>query len=414
MDNHAPFLELVSHLRKLLELEGYSDSTIKDMSFILDAFTTYMAENALKEYTPEIGEYLVKYCEQDLHVCESRVVRARRIVRQLNRLSLGLDGRDALWSSRANPIELPSQLGELLSRYIAWCKSNGNNENTLLHKRWICCRFLKNLADLGCETAGDLSDEMVQTAFLRLGYARYWEKISPFLRFLYMEGLIPYNYANLLHYRKKNTPHPTVYSPEEVAVVEDSVSRENPAGVRNYAIILLLSRYGIRSRDVAALTFENLDFRNNRIRFTQQKTGDIWEGKLFPEVKSALQDYISNARPEIEGCNNVFLTAMIPYIPLDSFAINTMVGETFKRADLALLDRRHGSRAFRSSIASNMINDSISTEIIRKVLGHGTQYALKYYAKIDIESMRLCPLPVPAPSGIFAELLSWKVGEGHV
>ena len=414
MDNHVTFLDLVSHLRKLLELEGYSVTTVRDMDFILNAFTAYMAENALEEYTPEIGECLVKYCEQDLHVCESRVVRARGIVRKLNRLSLGLDGRNALWSSRANPIALPSQLGELLSQYIAWCKSNGNNENTLLHKRWICCRFLKNLVGLGCETADELSDEMVQTAFLRLGYARYWEKISPFLRFLYMEGLIPYNYANLLHYRKKNIPHPTVYSPEEVAAVEDSVNRTNPAGVRNYAIILLLSRYGIRSRDVAALTFENLDFHNNRIRFVQQKTGDLWESELFPEVKSALQDYISNARPEIEGCNSVFLTAMIPYIPLVSFAINTMVGEVFKRADLALSNRRHGSRAFRSSIASNMINDSISTEIVRKVLGHGTQYALKYYAKIDIKSMRLCPLPVPAPSGTFAQLLSWKAGEGHV
>lgn len=414
MNNHVPFHDLVSHLRELLELEGYSVTTVRDMNFILDAFTAYMAENALDEYTPEIGECLVKYCEEDLHVCESRVVRARGIVRKLNRLSLGLDGRDALWSSRANSIALPTKLGELLSRYIAWCKSNGNNENTLLHKRWICCRFLKNLADLGCETAGDMGVEMVQTAFLYLGYTRYWERISPFLRFLYTEGLIPYNYANLLHYQKKNTPHPTVYSPEEVAAVEDSISRINPAGVRNYAIILLLSRYGIRSRDVAALTFENLDFRDNRIRFVQQKTGELWECELFPEVKSALQDYISNARPEIEDCNNVFLTTMIPYVPIDSFAINTMVGEVFNRADISLSGRRHGSRAFRSSIASNMINDSISTEIVRKVLGHGTKYALKYYAKIDIKSMRLCPLPVPEPGGTFSQLLSWKAGEGHV
>lgn len=414
MGNQVSFLDLVSRLRELLALEGYSDSTVRDMDFILNTFTAYMEGNGLEEYTPEIGECLVKYCEQDLHVCESRVSRARVIVRKLNRMAAGLDGRDALWGSRDIPISLPRQLGELLDRYISWCKTNGNNENTLQHKRWICCRFLKNLADLGYETAADFNYEAVQRAFLILGYSRYWEKISPFLRFLYNEGLAPYNYANLLHYRKKNTPHPTVYAPEEVAAVEDSVNRSNPVGVRNYAIILLLSRYGIRSRDIAALTFENLDFYNNRIRFVQQKTGDLWESELFPEVKSALLDYISNVRPEIADCSSVFLTAMIPHIPLDSFAINTMVGEVFKRSEVSLATRRHGSRAFRSSIASNMINDKISTEIVRKVLGHGTQYALKYYARIDIESMRLCPLPVPAPSGAFAELLSWKAGEGHV
>lgn len=414
MGNQVSFLGLVSHLRELLELEGYSTTTVRDMDFILNAFTAYMAENALEGYTSEIGERLVKYCEQDLHVCASRVSRARGIVRKLNRLSQGLDGRDALWSRTVNSVTLSGQLGEILSYYIVWCKSNGNNENTLLHKRRICCRFLKNLADLGCETADSFNDEVVQAAFLRLRYARYWKEIGPFLRFLYSEGMVAYNYANLLYYRRQNTPHPTVYSPQEIAAVENSISCTSSVGVRNYAIILLLSRYGIRSRDIAALTFENLDFHNNRIRFVQQKTGDLWESELFPEVKSALQNYIENARPEIESCNKVFLTAMIPYIPLDSFAINTMAGEVFKRAGVALSGRRHGSRAFRSSIASNMINDNISTEIVRKVLGHGTQYALKYYAKIDIESMRLCPLPVPAPSGAFAKLLSWKAGEVHV
>lgn len=414
MGNQVSFSDLTARLRELFKQEGYSDSTVRDMNFILNAFSSYMVENALEGYTPEIGECLVKYCEQDLNVCASRVSRARVIVRKLNRLAKGLDGRDALWGSKENLIALPRKLEEVLACYISWCKSNGNNENTLLHKRWICCRFLKNLSNLGCETTDDFNDKAVQRAFLLLGYPQYWEKISPFLRFLYNEGLIPYNYSNLLHYRKKNMPHPTVYSPEEVAAVENSVSRTNPTGVRNYAIILLLSRYGIRSRDIAALTFENLDFCNNRICFVQRKTGDLWESEMFPEVKSALWDYISNARPEVAGCNSVFLTAMIPYIPLDVSAINTMVGEVFKGAEVTLSERRHGSRAFRSSIASNMINDNISTEIVRKVLGHGTQYALKYYAKIDIESMRLCPLPVPAPSGIFSELLSWKAGEDHV
>ena len=65
------------------------------------------------------------------------------------------------------------------------------------------------------------------------------------------------------------------------------------------------------------------DFENDRIHFTQQKTGDLWEMELFPEVKAALQDYILTARPKIQNCQNVFLTTMIPYKPLDSYAINT-------------------------------------------------------------------------------------------
>lgn len=61
-----------------------------------------------------------------------------------------------------------------------------------------------------------------------------------------------------------------------------------------------------------------------------------------------------------------------------------------------------------------MINDNISTEIVRRVLGHGTKHAIKHYARIDIESMRLCPLAVPEPGGLFAEMLLWKDGDNHV
>lgn len=176
----------------------------------------------------------------------------------------------------------------------------------------------------------------------------------------------------------------------------------------------LLSRYGIRSRDISALLFENLDFKNNRIRFTQQKTGEPWEMELFTEVKAALLDYIQTARPNVPNCQNVFLTAVIPYKPLDSYAINTAVGMLVAKSDVNISEKRHGSRAFRSSIASNMVNDRISTEVVRKVLGHGTKHAIRHYTRMDVENMRLCPLPAPKPSGIFSELLSWKEDDVHV
>lgn len=193
----------------------------------------------------------------------------------------------------------------------------------------------------------------------------------------------------------------------------DAAGYATPQGLRN-AILLLLSRYGIRSRDISALTFENIDFSNNRLHFIQQKTGDLWEMELFPEVKDALQDYILTARPPLPDCPNVFLTSTIPYKPLDSFAINTAIWMLVAKSDVDITDKRHGSRAFRSSIASNMVNDRVSTEVVRKVLGHGTKHAIRHYARLDIENMRLCPLATPEPTGIFAEMLLWKGGEHHV
>ena len=406
--NSNSFKIMSAHLCELIETEAYSESTMKDMNFILQAMSHYMEICSLEEYTPEIGKRFVAYCDNNLHICASRISRAKNIIGKLNRLLLGLDGRDALLPDKSQKFELPEGLEKSLDAYLAHCAANGNRLHTLDYKYWICGRFLRKLADMDCTETENITGEMVQAAFLSLGYSRYWERIGPFLRFLYDVGLLNQNYSGLIQHRRNHMPQPTVYSPDEISHVEYSFDLSLPGDVRNYAITLLMTRYGIRACDVAALTFEDIDFENNRLHFVQQKTGDPWEGELLPEVKTAVRNYVENVRPNLVGCVKVFITLAPPYTPVTSYAINTMAWKQFKLSGIDIAERRHGSRSFRSSIASNMVNDGMSTEVVRKVLGHGTKYALKHYARIDIESMRLCPLPVPEATGIFADILAGK------
>ncbi|HPE39391.1 MAG TPA: hypothetical protein PK567_07925, partial [Bacillota bacterium] len=190
--------------------------------------------------------------------------------------------------------ELPDALMTPLQEYLVHCAEKGNRQSTIDYKHWICNRFLKNLLELGCTKIKDMTGDHVQAAFLALGAIRYWERIGPFLRFLADSNYLKQNYSGLIQHRRHPMPQPTVYSPEEISSVEGSFDLCSPAGIRNYAITLLMSRYGIRACDVAALTFDNIDFDNNRLRFIQQKTDDPWEGELFPEIKSALQRYIND------------------------------------------------------------------------------------------------------------------------
>jgi integrase len=212
-------------------------------------------------------------------------------------LQQGLDGRDALLPDMSQRFELPNNLLTPLQEYLFNCTEKGNRQSTIDYKNWICNRFLKNLLELGCAEIHNLIGEQVQAAFLALGSIRYWERIGPFLRFLADSNYLKQNYSGIIQRRRNPMPQPTVYSPEEINIIEDSFDLLSTAGIRNYAITLLMSRYGIRACDVAALTFDNIDFENNRLHFIQQKTGDLWEGELFPEIKSALQRYIDNVRP---------------------------------------------------------------------------------------------------------------------
>ncbi|MHB8963133.1 MAG: tyrosine-type recombinase/integrase [Saccharofermentanales bacterium] len=404
------FETLSTRLYELLEAERYSESTVRDMRFILRSMSDFMKINCLEEYSPEIGKRFVAYCVNDLRICPSRISRAKNIVGKLDRLLQGFDGRAALLPDLTRRFWLPNNLMTPLEEYLVYCAGKGNRQSTVDYKDWICNRFLKNLLKLGCTEIRELTGEDVQAAFLALGAIRYWERIGPFLRFLADSNYLKQNYSGLIQHRRHPMPQPTVYSPEEISSIEGSFDLCSPAGIRNYAITLLMSRYGIRACDVAALTFDNIDFENNRLHFIQQKTDDLWEGELFPEIKSALQRYINNVRPNAVACSSIFITLAPPYAPTDNRAINTMIWNQFGRANIDIAARRHGGRVFRSSVASNMINDGISTEVVRRVLGHGTKYALKHYARIDIESMRLCPLPVPEPTGMFANILSGKGG----
>lgn len=147
MENCTKFNDLEAHLRELFKSASYSESTVKDMDFILRAFTNYMNANGMEEYSPEIGEILIHYCRETLKVCDSRVSRAKVIVGKLNRLYQGLDGEEALWADKIVPVELPDSLSRALDSFISHCRHKGNKETTLHYKRWICSRFSKKFGN---------------------------------------------------------------------------------------------------------------------------------------------------------------------------------------------------------------------------------------------------------------------------
>lgn len=413
MENKIKSLKhLTSRLNEMLDAESYTVSTRKDMDFILNALSAYMKNLNQTEYTAEIGKQFVEYCHGVLKVCSSRISRAKNITEKLNRISEGKEGRAALRPGKRNAIYLPTNLQQSLDEYIQFCNEIGNRQSTIDYKYWIGGRFLNCVSDAGCATIEEMNGQIVQAAFLSIGgYARYWQKLCPYFHFLYEQGYTKQDFSKLIQIGVIPQPQPTVYSVDEIQALEQSFDLSTRVGIRNYAITLLMSRYGIRACDIAALTFESIDFRKNRIKFIQQKTGALWESTLFPIVKSVLENYIKNIRPTLADCNNIFLTETHPYAAIGSGTINTMINNQFHKANIKIAEKRHGSRVLRSSIASNMVNDGISTEIVRNVLGHSSNYAIRHYAKMDIESMRMCSLPVSAPSGLFSELLSRKEAE---
>lgn len=91
--------------------------------------------------------------------------------------------------------------------------------------------------------------------------------------------------------------------------------------------------------------------------------------------------------------------------PLNGSALRFALTSYFDKAGVDYKGKKHGLHALRSSLASSMVNDNVSYDIVRKVLGHTDDDSIKHYARIDIEELRKCAIEVPVPSGKFKKFL---------
>ena len=104
----------------------------------------------------------------------------------------------------------------------------------------------------------------------------------------------------------------TVFTREKVQKLLTSVDRSNPLGRRDYALLIMAAKLGLRVSDIINLTFDEIDWAKKTLSITQQKTGKLVELPLTEDVGWAIIDYLQNGRPESE-CIHVFIKHCAPY-----------------------------------------------------------------------------------------------------
>lgn len=188
---------------------------------------------------------------------------------------------------------------------------------------------------------------------------------------------------------------PSAYSAEEVQAVLDAIDRENPQGKRDYVILLLAARLGMRVGDIRELHFENIYWNTSEIRFMQSKTGNEVSLPLSDEIGWALIDYMKNGRP-ITNSKVIFVRHIAPY---DAFGkdnnLNSIVSKYFNSAGIHVPPgKRHGIHVFRHSLASGMLATGTPLPVVSEVLGHSETNTTARYLKIATEQLRDCALEV--------------------
>lgn len=221
--------------------------------------------------------------------------------------------------------------------------------------------------------------------------------LRTFMKYVFEQNLLALDYSNKIpKYRSVIQPKlPSTYSKEEIEKLICSVERSSPIGKRNYAIILIAARLGLRASDISRLKFENLNWNTSTIELKQFKTGKNLVLPLLPDVGNAIIDYLKYGRPKSEE-PYVLLTERPPRGRFTTSNVVThVVQRAFKNAEINIKGRRFGPHSLRHSLGFRMLEQSTVLPVISEVLGHESTESTRYYLRIDLKSMMQCMLDVP-------------------
>lgn len=404
MENENESVEqLTDGLLEELQLKGYGKETLNNYRRIFKNLTLYMQLIEVSKYSSKIGKAFV---EDYISTHEISAPFQKTISTVIGRLSDHCEGREYSPQRQKPSVELPENHMVLLEDYLSFCKQDGNRYQTIKGKRKFCGDFLAFLMTLECNDIRDINSTQICKACLMFHNKDAWAVIRMFLKYLYKKNVIKYDYSTLVPHYTRPFIVPATYSENEILRFERAIDQSSNIGIRDYAMLLLATRLGMRSGDIAGLTFDALDFDGNSIHIVQEKTLQPQELPLLPEIKDAIMHYIENARPTVNDKGRIFLRQNAPYQGITTSAIRFAATRYFQKAGIDISNKKHGLHTFRSSLASSMVNDQVPYDVVRKVLGHTHPNAIKNYAKVDIERLREYAIAVPAPSGAFEAFLN--------
>lgn len=323
-------------------------------------------------------------------------------VANTGRFLWGMVSRDASY----NNLEIES----IRSRYLESLKQRNLSNSTIDLHDYV---FRKTVEFTGIETPKDLlslSPEKIHHVIIKFAgicNRRSMATILPILRlllaFFHTAGLISKNLSGIVmgSFVQRGSVAAYISEKDQTELVAH-LAKESK---RTKAVILLAMHLGLRDCDICNLTFQQIDWRNDKIRLIQKKTGEPLVLPLLPDVGNALLDYILNERPKrSDHYPYIFLRKQAPYNKL------TSVYSTCSRL-LSCLGIKpvngtaRGVHLFRYSLVHKLLAAKVPHQVITDVLGHTSKESSKPYLSMEESMLRMCALNLSVIGRV-----SWRGG----
>jgi len=402
------FSELRRQMFALFESRNYSANAINTYRKTANLLKKFIAEHGNSFYNCEVGKAFLAECKRYRGNYQgTKPHQTDTIQTMIRHLDSILNGVEFKKISHLNYI-CPEIFKDELEKYSHFQLSNGKKEITVSKMKSGLAQFFIILEKMGVCSLSEITPQKIYTAMTDFSSPIVFGlSVPPFLKYLYTKGIVKADYSELIPSARTNTLVPTVYEKDEIESLLAAIDRTQMKGKRNYAMLLLASRLGIRVSDIVNLTFDNIDFKGKMIKFVQIKTELPIKLPLLNEIETAIKDYLA-VRPKGTNHNQIFLRCIAPYYPIARTTIFSVMQKYLKIAKINTKGKKHGAHSLRSSLASALVSENVPYSVTQKILGHNDSDSIKHYVRLDTEHLRECALIVPNPTGEFAELLGMK------
>jgi integrase/recombinase XerD len=220
--------------------------------------------------------------------------------------------------------------------------------------------------------------------------------VRSFSRFLLASGRISIALADsVISPAQRRFERPRRALPwEDVQRLLRAVDTSTARGLRDYALLLLMSTYGLGAGEAIRLQFQDIDWTAGTIRLIRPKTGVAFTLPMLSAVAKALALYLYKGRPRNTPTKHVFIQMITPFGPLSSSSPVRHI--VVKYAKAAGLNAPYlGSHVLRHSNAARQIDLGIRPRVLSDLLGHRDSESISAYVRIATETLRDISLPVP-------------------
>lgn len=252
---------------------------------------------------------------------------------------------------------------------------------------WLGRTGVTGLGELSPELLSSFVAERSGTGLAKTTVRECCGVLRVFLRYAHREGLIGRDLHKTVEwpqvYRLSSLPRSVSW--EEVGKVLAVPDRRTPCGKRDYAILLLLATYGLRAREIAAMTLDDIDWKRGRLAIPERKAGHSTAFPLSAAAGQALADYLQHGRPQVTG-RHVFFRAVAPLRPVGTAAISSCARKCLLEAGIEV--PRPGSHTLRHSAVQRLVDDGFPLKTIGDFVGHRSAATTQIYAKIAVEPLR--------------------------